>query len=173
MARANLVGERFDKLLVIEWVEMTRSGSRWLCECDCGQTVIRTTSHLRYPSKFSACRKCYAAFNSDRFRTHGGTAGGRSPLYGVWRSMKGRCGNPKVREYKWYGAKGVTVCPEWREDFAAFREWALTNGYAAGLSIERKNSAGNYEPGNCEWITRAENGRRTAVERWSKLKLAR
>jgi hypothetical protein len=69
-----------------------------------------------------------------------------------------------------YRTKGISVCEEWR-DFLTFRAWALSHGYADDLSIERRNAWGNYEPGNCEWITQAENSRRaaataTAKRRW-------
>lgn len=73
--------------------------------------------------------------------------------------MKDRCFNPQNDAYRWYGLKGVSVCQEWL-DFDAFRSWALANGYADGLTVDRLNSGGNYEPNNCEWVTRAENTRR-------------
>jgi len=66
--------------------------------------------------------------------------------------MRERCSNPKNISYKNYGAKGVTVCDEW-QDFATFREWAESHGYAPRLTIERHNGKGNYEPGNCSWET--------------------
>lgn len=86
-----------------------------------------------------------------------GSHGGRkTKLYHVWCSMKRRCFSKSSRGYRWYGARGITVCEEWRNDFACFRAWALDNGYKEGLSIERKNNDGDYCPENCRWATKKE-----------------
>lgn len=78
-------------------------------------------------------------------------------LYRIWAGMKQRCYNTEHRAYRWYGAKGVTVCEEWKTDFKAFYDWALSNGYAEDLSIDRINNSLGYEPSNCQWITPGEN----------------
>lgn len=77
-------------------------------------------------------------------------------MYRVYYMMRHRCMNPKSRVYKYYGGKGITLCPEW-QTFVPFRDWARANGYRKGLSIDRyPNPAGNYEPTNCRWATRLE-----------------
>lgn len=73
--------------------------------------------------------------------------------------MRARCYNPRHHRWPWYGAKGVSVCDEWAE-FGNFYDWAVTAGYVDGLTIDRIDSTGNYEPANCQWITRSENSRR-------------
>jgi hypothetical protein len=83
----------------------------------------------------------------------------------MWIGMRNRCNNFKASDYKYYGGKGVTICSEWN-DFAVFREWAMTHGYLDSLTIERKDSAGNYEAGNCEFITQSENSKRGNAHRW-------
>jgi hypothetical protein len=80
-------------------------------------------------------------------------------LYRVWNTMKHRCYSPKNSNFGRYGAKGVTVCAEWLSDPVTFINWALQNGYAPGLTIDRKNPVGNYEPGNCRWTDRATQAR--------------
>ena len=70
--------------------------------------------------------------------------------------MKNRCLNQKVKNYKYYGGRGITICDEWLE-FIPFRDWALNNGHAEGLQINRINNDGNYEPTNCNFITGKEN----------------
>ena len=80
---------------------------------------------------------------------HGG-AGTR--LYGIWKNMRERCYKPYCKEYKWYGAKGISVCDEWNNDFAIFRDWAMSHGYSEGLTLDRINHRGNYEPQNCRWV---------------------
>lgn len=72
--------------------------------------------------------------------------------------MKRRCDNPKSREYKWYGARGIKVCGEWY-DPKVFFDWAISNGYQAGLEIDRINNNGNYEPSNCRFTTHIINNR--------------
>lgn len=83
----------------------------------------------------------------------------RTKIYGVWCSMKERCGNSNHKSYKHYGAKGISVCDEWKNSFAAFFGWAISNGYKEGLTIDRIDVNGNYCPMNCKWVTYAQQNR--------------
>lgn len=87
------------------------------------------------------------------------------PLYNVWCSMKQRCLNKNHLVYKHYGGRGITIHEEWMK-FTPFKEWSLLNGYKLGLTIERVNNNGNYEPLNCAWVTQSEQVRnkRTSVK---------
>ncbi len=78
-------------------------------------------------------------------------------LYDVWYRMKTVCSDKNHKDFGWYGGKGIIVCDEWVNDVNVFREWALTNGYKPGLTIDRINGNGNYEPNNCQWVTIQEN----------------
>jgi len=89
-------------------------------------------------------------------RTHGMS---ETKLYGVWLAMKRRCDLPTTTMYRYYGGRGITVCRAWRESFESFLAWSQANGYAPGLTIERKNNDGNYTPRNCCWIPRSAQSR--------------
>src|SRR3990167_10090542 len=92
-------------------------------------------------------------------------------LYRVWANMKQRVLNPNHKSYKDYGGRGITVCNEWLE-FIPFRDWALSNGYAEGLRINRIFNDGNYEPSNCEWITQKENNRKKGSNKIKNIEMA-
>ena len=83
----------------------------------------------------------------------------RTKIYNVYANIKYRCYNHNHHEFHNYGCKGVSMCNEWlgENGFVNFYEWALNNGYKEGLAIDRLDSDGNYEPSNCQWITRSEN----------------
>jgi len=91
-----------------------------------------------------------------KYNFHGdGTRGKTSRLYRILASMKTRCNNPNFHQYKDYGGRGIKLCDEWK-DYQTFKAWALSNGYADNLTIDRINNDGNYEPGNCRWATYKE-----------------
>lgn len=152
---------------VLGW-QFARGGKVWafVGRCKCGTVAaVNVDNVLRGLSQSCGCTKPEATRNAKTI--HGECPkSGRTLLYRVWSSMKDRCHNPNNNSYERYGAKGIRVCKEWRNSFATFAEWARANGYRKGLTIERKKSKGNYEPNNCEWITRAENNRRAMQERW-------
>jgi hypothetical protein len=93
-------------------------------------------------------------------------------LYQVWASMRKRCVNEKDTGFSKYGARGISVCNDWNTSFKSFYIWSINNGYNIGLSIDRINNDGNYEPENCRWTTcsvQAKNTRRSLGENKAQL----
>lgn len=145
----DLTGRRFGMLLVIERALCNQKEKvLWRCLCDCGKETTSTSANLR--------RGLSASCGCVRTKHHGkGTL-----LYRIWSGMKSRCYNPKIDCWKRYGGRGISMCEEWKNDFAIFRSWALANGYKPGLSIDRKENDGNYTPENCQWLTVSENSKK-------------
>ena len=96
----------------------------------------------------------------------------KTRLYHIWHCMKQRCLYIKAINYKDYGGRGIIICPEWTNDYIAFRDWALNNGYTEGLQINRMNNDGNYEPSNCNFITAKENARQRRGQKIKNIEMA-
>lgn len=84
------------------------------------------------------------------------------PLFSVWYNIRQRCSNPKRKDYKSYGERGIIVC-NW-VSFKDFEKWALNNGWQKGLTIDRIDNDGNYSPDNCQFITKSDNSRKKKLD---------
>lgn len=146
-----MVGKRFGRLEVIRLYEKTQNGNRWLCKCDCGNQAIVYDRNLRAGTRSCGC--LHKELARESHTTHGKA---NTRLFRIWVGMRHRCRNEKLREYKYYGGKGVSVCNEWNNSFEKFEEWAILHGYNELLTLDRIDVNGNYEPNNCRWVTNEE-----------------
>lgn len=156
MAYTDLTGMRFGRLTVLNRIENDKHGcARWHCVCDCGNEVYPSASSLRTGhTKSCGCLRRERIVESVLIHNES-----HSRLYGIWQSMKRRCFNKNFKHYHLYGGRGIKIHSEWIDDFGSFRDWALSNGYEEGLTLDRIDNDGNYEPSNCRWITMHEQAR--------------
>ena len=175
--KIDLIGQKYGKLTVISYAGRKQSGENqkktmWLCKCECGNEKIVAGAELRN-GHTTSCGCVHKKMVGDINRKH--NLSNRCYLYGIWKSMKGRCNNPKDKSYKNYGARGIKVCKDWQDDFMSFYNWSHQNGYNEEktknglniLTIDRKDNNGDYSPENCQWITnkeQAKNKRNTMTD---------
>lgn len=163
--RQKLEGHRFGRWRVVEYAGAARGGSRYLCMCTCGTERVIFRSNL-VSGKTTSCGCGKSASISEARTAHGHSRPGDvSPTYSSWGSMVNRCTNPNNQSYPRYGGRGIRVCDRWRNSFEAFLE-DMGEKPKQGMSIERLDVNGHYEPGNCVWATprrQSRNTRRTKL----------
>lgn len=173
----NHLGKVVGKLTVIEGPIWTQSGSRWIAKwrCRCEYGNIKDLFWINSKQVQKSCGQC---FDSDDLRWKHGLWG--TPLYRAWNGMIARCTRPNNPCYKHYGGRGIQVCERWMvlENFVA----DMIGAWKPGMSIDRINNDGNYEPSNCRWATQKQqlrnrrntlkisvNGESKSIPEWSEI----
>jgi len=155
------IGNTYNFLTVIGYAYDKYGNRCFKCKCVCGNEVLGIPKYvINGVVKSCGCKQ--KELLREAAVIHGGCSYGKPErLYVVYRGMLERCYNPNHPHYVDWGGRGITVCDEWRDDYLAFKAWAISAGYDEAKSkkeqsIDRKNNNGNYEPGNCRWATAKE-----------------
>lgn len=148
----DLTGQKFGRWTVLNHAGKKYAEQFWLCQCDCGTKRILIGGTLKKGSSKSC--GCYSKEQSTK---HGME---QTKTYTTWAQMKARCRNKNHKEYPRYGGRGIQVCERW-DDFRNF--YADMGDKPDGMSIDRINNDGNYEPSNCRWVAQTEQIRNRRV----------
>lgn len=143
----SLIGKKFNMLTIISHKKKGKNNNNYfVCKCDCGKTTEIRASHILNDNQLS-CGCIRIKYEDSKIGTK---------LYDTWNRMMHRCYDVKNHKYPRYGARGIKICDEWKNNYDNFYKWSIENGFQLGLSIDRINNNGNYEPSNCRWATRKQ-----------------
>ena len=141
--REDLSGQKFHRISVLHEATPKTSPIKYECLCDCGtRLTVRGDSLKNGNTKSCGCLQ--RELVQLRSTSHGES---NTRLYKIFTSMRARCNTPSATAYSEYGAKGISVCSDW-DSFEVFKDWANSNGYTEGLTIDRKESNKGYFPEN-------------------------
>ena len=158
-----MVGKTFHRWTVLRETTQKNNNGNYLClaQCKCGTKRMVSCSSIR-SGKSKSCGCIASEKTAKRNKTHQKS---KHPLYPRWNAMHRRCYLPSDSRYKYYGARGVTMCEEWKLSPQSFYDWFESQGGNLDLTVDRINTYGPYSPENCRLITLEEQQRNRRPEK--------
>lgn len=173
-AEYDLVGNTFGKLTVIKFGGRKNGKRFWHCRCKCGSYTESLHGNLISGNANSCGCSRGESLKKHGLRNH--------KLFTVWVNMRARCYNKNGSQYKDYGGRGIVVCKKWVNNFKAFYDWSIANGWEKSLTLDRRDNSKSYTPSNCRFTTRVQqnrnqrsnvlltyNGKTLCISEWSEL----
>lgn len=146
------IGKKFGRWTVVGAANVKGYDTHVHCVCECGnQGVVRLCDLKRGHSKSCGCFAKKATTQRNLKHNLSNTR-----LFRIWAHMRARCYKKTDAAFEDYGGRGIAVCKEWKDSFQAFYDWAMANGYADELTLDRKDNDGDYAPDNCRWATKEQ-----------------
>lgn len=171
LAKKNKPPEIGDKIGNLEILDKKTKETKYqnitiaVCKCICGKIIERRLTTITN-GKITCCGCRHYLTTSDKKKVenfkHGLT---KTNIYKIWAGAKGRCYYESATGYYNYGKKGIKMCEDWKNNFISFYNWSMENGYTQGLTLDRIDRLGDYEPNNCRWVTRHEQSMNTSRNR--------
>lgn len=164
MRSVDLTGQKFGRLTVVRFDHKENGRKYYLCQCDCGNFKI-VSNHSLKSGNTKSCGCLHKEILIQRNKDNRIHHPENERLLRIWRAMLHRCYKETDEHYDYYGGRGIKVCDDWH-DFETFQKWALANGYADNLTIDRLDGNKDYCPENCSWATMTVQNNHKSDTKW-------